>query len=348
MDLRAFIELLANEGRVRRVSREVDWKFELGEIVRAQGSPVLFENIKDYPGARVFANGLSGAVEVGLALGLGYGLKPDELIRELKRRKASPLRPTVVSTGPVSENAWAADDIDLFRLPVPHWHRQDRGRYLGTWHVNVSKDPETGVRNVGVYRMELLGPRVATVSTSPASHLAIHVAKAERRGQPLEMAVAIGASEAVVMAASAAYPYGLDEYDLAGGLQQESVPLIACRTVNLEIPAESEIVIEGVIKAGIRVQDGPYFDYAGKPSVNTQAFLFEATRVRARRDPIFRGASIGAPGAEDHQLLVALAHMRLLDFHGSRVRQRLQDHLIRHRCFRAFQWAGRIGGILRG
>jgi 4-hydroxy-3-polyprenylbenzoate decarboxylase len=348
MDLRAFIDLLAHEGRLRRVSREVDWKFELGEMVRAHRSPILFEKIKDYPRARVFANGLSGMVEIGLALGLGAGLKRRDLIRELKRRKPSPLHTTAVPTGPVLENVSAGEAIDLLRFAVPHWHRQDCGRYLGTWHINVSKHPETGARNVGVYRMALLGPRQATISTSPASHLGLHVAAAERRGQPLPMAVAIGVSEAVVMAASAAYPYGLDEFDLAGGLQRESVRLLPCETVNLEVPADSEIVIEGVIKPGVRVPDGPFFDYAGKPSVNPHAFLFEATRVMSRNDPIFRGASIGMAGAEDHQLAAVLANLDLLDFHGNRTRERLQHYLIKNQWFKAFQWAGRIGGILRG
>jgi UbiD family decarboxylase len=342
MDLRAFVESLAKEGRLTRISREVDWKLELGEIARSQRGPVLFEKVKDYPNARVFANGLSGVAEVGLALGMGASLNKGEIVRELKRRKSSPLKPTVVCAGPVLEEICAEDDIDLLRFPVPHWNPQDRGRYIGTWHVNVSKDPETGIRNVGVYRMELLGPRQATVSTTSGSHLGMHVAKAERLGRPLEMAVAIGTSEAVVMAGSAAYPYGVDEYELAGALQQESVKLVKCQTVDLEVPVDSEIVIEGVIKPGIRVQDGPYFDYLGTPSTNPRAFLFEATRVMSRRDPIFRGASIGMPGAEDQHLLAALASMDLWDFHGSRAKRWLQSYLLRNEFFKAFQLAGRV------
>jgi UbiD family decarboxylase len=190
--------------------------------------------------------------------------------------------------------------------------------------------------------MELLGARQATVSTTSGSHLGIHVTKAERQGKPLQMAVAIGTSEAVVMAGSAACPYGADEYDLAGGLQQESVKLLPCRTVDLEVPADSEIVIEGVIVPGVRVQDGPYFDYVGKTSVNPSAFLFEATRVMARRNPIFRGASIGMPGAEDQHLLAALASIGLWDFHGSRLKHRLQSWLLRNGMFREFQLAGRL------
>lgn len=342
MDLRAFIESLSNAGRLMRVSREVDWKFELGEIVRSQRSPILFQNVKGYPGSCVFANGLSSVAEVGLALGMSVSSNKREIVLELKRRKSLRLEPKMVGTSPAFENIWSGDEIDLLRFPVPHWNRQDRGRYIGTWHVNVSKDPETGARNVGVYRMELLGPRQTTVSTTSGSHLGMHLTKAEQQGRPLEMAVAIGTSEVVVMAGSAACPYGVDEYELAGALQQESIQLIQCRTVNLEVPAESEIVIEGVIKPGVRVLDGPYFDYVGKPSVNPQAYLFEATRVMSRRNPIFRGASIGMPGAEDQNLLAALASMDLWDFHGSRSKRWLQSYFLRNEMFKAFQLAGRI------
>ena len=246
------------------------------------------------------------------------------------------------------ENAVVSDSIDLLRLPVPQWHPQDAGRYIGTWHINVTKDPETDIRNIGVYRMQVLGPRQATVSTSPKSHLALHVAKAEKQGKGLEMAVAIGVSEAVVIAAAASYPYGLDEYELAGALQQESVQLIACQTVALEVPAASEIVLEGVIRPGIRVTDGPYFDYAGKTNTNPNAFLFEVNRLMFRNEPIFRGASVGLAGGEDHQLFAFLAALGLVNFHGRRSRQVIQNQLLRTRLFRAFQFVGRVGGLIRG
>jgi 4-hydroxy-3-polyprenylbenzoate decarboxylase len=217
---------------------------------------------------------------------------------------------------------------------VPQWNENDCDRYLGTWHINVTKDPETGVRNVGVYRMQLLGPNRATVSTVPESHLAQHVAKAEKAGCPLPMAVAIGVSEAVIMAAAAAYPYGMDEYDLAGGLQRNAVELIDCPSIKLEVPANSEIVIEGFIHPGVRVQDGPYFDYTGTTNTNPGAFLFEATRLMFRNNPIFRGTSIGVPGAEDHQLFAILAELRLLDFHRSGIKKHIQDGMLKQRLLR--------------
>jgi 4-hydroxy-3-polyprenylbenzoate decarboxylase len=343
MDLRGFIDALAGEGLLRRVTQPVDWNLELGEITRENQVPLLFENIKDYPGQAVFTNGLSSFPAIRLALGFNSGMNRDAIICEARKRIASPIPPVLVDTGPVLENVIPGPEIDFFKFPIPRWSGEDAGRYIGTWHINVTRDLETGTRNLGVYRMQVLGPNQATVSTYPRSHLSLHLAKAEQKGQPLEMAVAIGVSEPVIMAAGSGYPAGLDEYDLAGALQGESIRLIRCGTVNLEVPAASEIVIEGHIKLGVRAQDGPYFDYAGKPTTNPKAYVFEATRLSFRKNPIFRGAAIGRPGAEDQQLFSVLSELDLLDFHGSRLRRKLQAQLIKRGFFRSFQFAGRIG-----
>ncbi|HET7100267.1 MAG TPA: UbiD family decarboxylase, partial [Terriglobia bacterium] len=201
MSLRAFIDLLSERGRLKRISQPVDWKIELGEMTRRHRQPLLFENIRDYPGQRVFTNGLSNFSSIALALGLQpeRGRKP--VIAEARRRVESPVKPVMVDSGPVMENVVEGPDINLLEFPVPQWSRHDAGRYIGTWHANVTRDQETGRRNVGVYRMQLLGRNQTTVSTSSASHLGRHFAQAERKGQPLEMAVVIGAPEPVVMAA---------------------------------------------------------------------------------------------------------------------------------------------------
>ncbi len=346
-DLRRFIEALDDAGLLVRVREEIDWRFEIGRITRKSRTPLLFENVKGYPDQRVFTNGLCDTNSIALALGLELGTSRKTLITEARKRMLSPVKPRPVGTGPVRENIVPASGVDLLKLPVPQWSNYDGGRYIGTWHINVTKDPETGSRNVGVYRMQLLGPRQATVSASPRSHLSQHFAKAEKEGQPLPMAVAIGVSEAVIMAAAAAYPEGMDEYDLAGGLQQEPVQLISCQSTDLEVPAHSEIVIEGLIQPGVRVPDGPYFDYTGKTNTNPGAFLFEATHLMFRSHPIFRGTSIGMPGAEDHQLFAFLAELNLVDFHGSRIKQVVQDVLLKQRFFRAFQLAGKMGTLFR-
>jgi len=344
--LRGFIRLLASTNCLLRVSRLVDWKFELGQITRKNQVPLFFENIKDYPGYSVLTNGLSHSSCIAATLGLDPSSSRKKLIAELKRRTMVAIKPVFLGTSPVLENVVCASTINFLQLPVPHWSDQETGRYLGTWHINVTKDPETGSRNIGVYRMQVLGPNRATVSTSPRSHLGQHVAKAERKGRSLEMAVAIGVPESVVMAAGASYPPGCDEYELAGALQGHPVPLIKCQTVELEIPAHSEIVIEGEIQPGVRVQDGPYLDYTGKTNINPNAFLFEAQRLMFRNNPIFRGASIGIAGAEDHQLFAVLSELNLVDFHSHRLRQLIQNQLLRRHFFKGFQWVGKAGAMI--
>lgn len=347
-DLRHFIQLLESTGLLVRVMDEVDWKFEIGRRARTSRTPLLFENIKDYPGHRVFTNGLCNPVCIALALGLEPGISRKAVIAEATERMAVPVKPSLVENGPARENIIRARDIDLLKLPVPHWNDLDAGRYLGTWHINVTKDPETGCRNVGVYRMQMLNAKQATVSASPRSHLARHFAKSEKAGRPLPMAVAIGVSEAVMLAAGSACPEGMDEYELAGSLQQKPVQLLSCRTTSLEVPAQSEFVIEGLIQPHVRVQDGPYLDYTGKPNINPAAFLFEANQITFRHNPIFRGTSIGMPGAEDHQLFAFLAELGLVDFHGSRLKQAVQNILLTRRLFRAFQFSGKLGSLLGG
>jgi 4-hydroxy-3-polyprenylbenzoate decarboxylase len=342
MNLRAFIDLLAKNGCLTRVDRLVDWRCELGEITRSSCRPVLFENIKDYPGQRVFTNGLSSFSSMALAMGIPPGESRKAVMTEVRRRVGVPKQPDVAESGPVLENVVEAKDIDFLRFPVPQWSKFDAGRYIGTWHANITCDPETGSRNIGVYRMQVLTPTQTTVSTSANSHLARQFAKAEKQGRPLEMAVVIGAAETLVMAAAAAYPFGCDEYDLAGGLDGEGLKLVRCRTVKLDVPADSEIVVEGFLKPGIRVQDGPYLDYAGKPTTNPAAFVFEATRLMHRSNPIFRGAAVGQHAAEDQQLFALLSELNLFDFHNSRPRHKIESTLVKGRLFRAFQLCGRI------
>lgn len=340
--LRQFICLLEAGGRLKRVTRQVDWKFELGEITRGNQLPLLFENIKDYPGHCVFTNGLSHISTIAAALGCTPDISRKVLISELRARVSRPVKPVLVDGSAVFAKVFQDQTVDLLQLPIPQWSDQETGRYLGTWHINVTQDPENGRRNVGVYRMQVLGPNTATVSTSPQSHIGRHLAKAEKQGRPLEMAVAIGVPECVIMAAGAAYPCGCDEYELAGALQANPIDLIPCQTVSLEVPAEAEIVIEGELKPGVRVKDGPYFDYSGKTNINPNAFVFEARRLMFRHRPIFRGAAIGVAGAEDHQMFAVLSELDLVDFHGRRIKQAVQNQLLKRHLLSAFQWSGKL------
>jgi 2,5-furandicarboxylate decarboxylase 1 len=341
--LREFISALEKAGLLKRVREPVDWRFEIGQRSAQSDSPMLFESVKDYPDWQVFTGGLSRLECIALALGVEAGISQSGLVRILRERLAKPSPPVIAEKGAVAETVRVGSEVDLSELPAPWWSEIDAGRYVGTWHVNISKDPETGSRNLGVYRMQVLNRNQTTVSVSPHSHLARHMEKCERAGRPLEMAVPIGVAEAVVVAGSAALPFGVDELEAAGSLMKQPVEVIKCRTVDLEIPANSELALEGRILPGERVKDGPYLDYAGIPSVNRRAYLFEVTAILRRVRPIFRGMAVGRAGAEDHQLFAVLAQLGLLNFHGSQIRQKMQNTLLRAGLFRPFQWTGRIG-----
>lgn len=345
--LREFIRRLDDAGLLVRVREPVDWRFAIGRMTREVRKPLLFENIIDYPAQRVFTNGLSGTACLALALGIDPNSSRPEILRELRRRLRAPLAPRTVEIPAPPEDLLETCDPDLTRLPIPHWCERDGGRYLGTWHINVSKDPESGARNVGVYRMELLDGRHATVNATSGSHLAMHVHQAERHNRSLPLAVAIGVPEAAVIAAAAGCPAGVDEFTLAGSLLQRPFELIRCLGTDLEVPASSEIIATGFIHPRVRVQDGPFFDYLGTANTNPEAFLFEATRLWIRNEPIFRGASVGTAGGEDHQLFSVLAELGLLDFHGSRLRCRVQNMLFGRGMFRALQRVSKAGRLLR-
>jgi len=345
LDLRAFVDALDRAGRLLHVKETVDWKLGIGRWSRARHKPLLFERIKGYPRQRLFTNGLADPACLRMALGISGAIRWAELIEEARYRIKTPVQTKIVRTGPVLENVIPASMLDLLQFPVPQWSASDAGRYLGTWHLNISKDPETGQRNAGVYRMQLLGAKRATISAAPNSDLARHVAHAEEKGIELPVAVVIGAPEVMAIAAAAACPEGMDEFELAGALQEKAVELIECG--NLEVPAHSEIIVEGFIHPDIRVQDGPYVDYTGTATTNPKAFLFEATRLMHRDNPIFRGTAAGKPGGEDHQLFAFLAQLRMLNFHGSRLKRKVQNHFWGRRSFHAAQMIGKMGSAPR-
>ncbi len=342
-DFRQFISALDAHQHLVRVDKRADWRSEIGEVSGRSDLPMLFESIQDYPGWRLFTGGLSRPAFFALALGLTPGTGWSALVQTVRERLARPREPITVQDGPVLEVVRLGKEANLNDLPVPRWSPIDAGRYVGTWHVNITKDPGTGSRNLGVYRMQILSENQATVSAWPHSHLAMHMAKAERSQRPLDMAVVIGIPEPLIVAGAAGLPYGTDELAVAGGLMNRPVEVVKCRTVDLEVPANAEIVLEGRIRPGARVKDGPYMDYAGIPSVNPRAYLFELTAILHREGPIFRGTAVGRAGAEDHQLFALLSQLGLVDFHGSTMRQAMQNALLRRGSFRLFQWTGRLG-----
>ena len=158
-DLREFIRKLEEEKEIRHIETMVDWNLEIGGILREvcdRGGPaLLFENIKDHTETlctRLFTGSLATFARVALMLGLPKDTPYRELIQVWRERSKKPVKPVMVDTAPCKENILKGDDVDLFQFPTPHWHKLDGGRYIGTFHGVVTKDPVTQWENVGVYR----------------------------------------------------------------------------------------------------------------------------------------------------------------------------------------------------
>jgi len=344
--LRRFVDALEEADELVRVPEEVDWDLEVGARTRAEAAgrnrAVLLECIRGYPGARILANALGSPGRIGIALGLPARRSFRQVRSVVRTRLERPIAPVSVPGHDNDHATYAGDDVDLTELPVPRWAPEDAGRYLGTWHVNMTCDPQSGARNSGVYRMQLVDQRTALVSASSGSHLLSHARRAEERGKALEMAVAIGVAEPLVLAAGMAVTPDTDELSFAGALAGAPVQVRRGQLVDLDIPADAEIVIEGHLVLGARVAEGPFVDYAGVPAANPRALVFKASLMRIRKDAIFRGAAIGRPGAEDHLVYALLASAGCLDFHGSRARHHLQAVCLKARWYRLFQVLGRI------
>ncbi len=349
--LRNYIDRLDENGELLEYKKKVNWKYDIGRITRELflkekfPKTLLFTNVSGYPGFRVLTNGLAGTSKLSLVLEEDPDSSLEALVSTFKKRFSAGYDPQTIPQTSVNQITLKGAEANMEKLPVPWWSPLDAGRYVGTWHLNITKDPETGMRNIGIYRMQMIDGKKAFVSFSPRSDFAKHLEKAEQTDQPLEMAVAIGVNDCFIMAGASSINSGKDEYWHAGGLLGGPAKLRRCSSVDLEVPLESEIVLEGHILPHERGVEGPFLDYAGVPKGNPAAAIFELQSITMKQDPIFRGAAVGVKGGEDHLLYSLLAKTGVLDFHGSRIRHHFQCALLTQNLFGLFQLSGRIGRL---
>ena len=190
---------------------------------------MIFDNVPGFdPNRRVLVNMLETLERTALTLNLPLDLKIIPLIDALRARLRAmqPIKANVVTTGPVFENVERGDQIDLMKFPVPRWHAGDGGRYLGTAHLVVTRDPETGVENIGCYRVMLQDKDKVGLYISPGKHGKMHYEKAMKAGKTFPVAMAFGQHPLLYIAASQAVPFGVNEYDWAGGLIGQPIEVI--------------------------------------------------------------------------------------------------------------------------
>jgi 4-hydroxy-3-polyprenylbenzoate decarboxylase len=323
-DLREFIRRLRSEGELAEISAEVDWQYEIGGIARKnldlKGPALLFEKIKDYS-TPLFTCGVSTYPRLALALDLSVQKTLAEIVSEFRERIKKPKKARRVEVGQCKENIIIGDEVDLLRFPVPYWLERDGGRYIGTWHGVITKDPETGWTNAGMYRVMVHDKKTLGILIARDQHIGLHYEKYRRMDRNMPVAIVIGMDPILPLAFLTPLPSNLEEYDFAGGLRSESVDLVKCETIDLNVPASAEIVIEGEIPPKERKKEGPFGEWMGhyggksgpRPVIHVHCITY-------RNNPIFRGTLEGKPINEDHictsVVLSALAHNFLIETLG--------------------------------
>ena len=300
-DLRAFLAVLDAHGKLFRVSKPINKDAELHPLVRWQyrgGIPeeqrraFLFETVVDGAGrsygGSVLVGGLAGSSEI---YALGLQCAEDEVADRWERALAHPIPPELVSSGPVHEEvhlgAGLLEHDGLLEFPIPvSTPGYDNAPYITAGHW-ITKDPVTGRRNVGNYRGMIKGPALCGLFVGNPQDLVLHWEKCREQGQPLEVAIAIGTVPAVAYTATQKVPPEVDELALAGGLMGCPVPLVKCKTVDLEVPATAEIVIEGRISTEFLEEEGPFGESMGYIDLRTLSPFVEVTAITHRRDPIW-------------------------------------------------------------
>ncbi len=318
-DLRHFIDTLAQRGELRRITEPVSPDLEITEITdrvtKAGGPALLFENAESPSGWPVLINAFGSETRVKLALEqddldtiaseilfLVEEARPQNLLEKIKLlprlKRLADLFPKTVSKAPCQEVVLTGDEVDLTRLPILTCWPGDGGPFI-TLPLVTTRHPETGGRNLGMYRLQVFDRNTTGMHWHTHKGGAQHFRVAEARGERLEAAVAIGPDPAVTYAATAPLPEDLDEYLLAGYLRQKPVELVKCQTVDLEVPANAQIVLEGYVEPGERRTEGPFGDHTGYYSPADDYPVFHVTALTHQRAPIYQTTIVGRPPMED-------------------------------------------------
>ena len=309
LDLRQWMSLLEQQGELRRIKAEVDWDREIGAVTRRvlakKGPALLFENIKGYRDGRcttLFVSGLGSRSRLALALGFPPDASNRDLVQHVMKKNRETVAPVMVDTGPVKEVVVKGDAIDQTEFPVPKWHFLEGGRYIHTFSSVVTRDPDTRVMNVGMYR-----GMISRKDTAPfllikgGQHWGAHFVKWAALNKPMPVACVIGYDPVMSFLSGSPIPAGLCEYDVMGAYRGEPVKLVKCETVDLEVPADAEIVIEGYISDDPATfeSEGPFGEYTGYVSdLPTPRPTMKVTCITHRSNPVFCGSLEGTlPGS---------------------------------------------------
>lgn len=286
--LRDFLELLDQHKELRKVTDEVNAKFEISAIhmkVQAEKGPaLLFDNVKGFR-IPVLVNLLATRRRLALALGLPADIDNVELNTTITERMRTPVKPEIVASGPCKETIIGASEVDLTSYPIVTMHEKDAGPYV-TGAFIVAKNPETGVQNISYHRLLLKGRNTFGILMEPR-HMWECYQIADARGEPLKIAIVLGYHPLLGIAASTGTPMGTDEYALAGSLGARPVRLVKAEDSDLLVPADAEMVMEGVVLPKVRELEAPYGEYTGYYGTVGMRPVVEVRKITQRKNPIY-------------------------------------------------------------
>lgn len=289
-DIREYIDYIEQRGDLLRIGEEVKLLQipTLMEQAEKEGKMLLLENISGYKYR--FINNIFGKRDFMAGL-LGCSVK--EVMKVFAERSNNFIKPVMVESGPVQEVVMKGDDVDITQFPFIVHKQKDAGRYITAGMV-IAKDPETGCRNLSFARMQLKGKNKTGLRMSPTQDLEAYYKKAVALNRPLEIAVVIGAHPMVLAAAACGPARDVDELDIAGGFIGKPVELVKCKTVDIEVPADAELVLEGRILPGELEDEGPFGDFMEFYIPVMKNNIFHVDCITMRPDPIIQAISAGS------------------------------------------------------
>lgn len=316
-DIRDHIDALEHRGKLIRIKRQINKDTEMHPLMRLQfrGLPekdrkaFLFENVIDSRGRKfdipVACCMLGASKEI---YGIGLMCDPEEIPEKWTRAQLNPIKPVQVSEGPVQEAVHMGSEflkhggLDEFPIPIstPGF---DPAPFMTSPYV-VTRDPETGINNIGTYRVHIKSPTRTGVNFAPMHQKdsGIHWLKCKEKGIPLEAAIIVGAAPNIGYVSATKFDTDVDEYEVAGGLAGEPIEVVPCKTVDLLVPANAEIVVEGKISTEMVEPEGPFGEASGYIGVRDIGAYMEVTCITHRKQPIWQAFLSQFPPSESSKI----------------------------------------------
>ena len=339
--IQCFIDELEKAGELKRVKTEVDTNLEIAEILRrvsyTNGPAVLFENVRNYE-IPVLGNALGSIkrLEIGLETKdfseIGQRIAdmtkmeiPSGVFNKIRKlpelSKMSESFPKLEKSGPVTDIINNSPTFD--KIPILKSWPKDAGKFI-TFGLVATKHPETGVRNLGVYRIQIIDDTHALMHWQKHKRGAAHHDLLKEKNNKIEAAIIIGGEPATVFSAVAPVPEGLDKYLFAGITRKKGIKTVKCKTIDLEVPANAEIVFEGYVDAMDVRDEGPFGDHTGYYTPKEPFPTFTLTGIMQRKNPVYLTTVVGKPILEDAYIgkviersflpLIKMLHPEVVDF----------------------------------